>query len=113
METLIIIKDQLLDLFVKKLLSKHQHGFMRKHLTATNYLNVLDDCIVGLSKGYNVDIVYFNFSKAFDCICRPIVFSKLFAKLKPFGIVEKTTNMDLMFIHGGTQHVMSENCFHL
>ena len=67
MET--IIKDQLLDfLLSKKLISKHQHRFMRKHLATTNLFECTYDWYVGLSNRNNIDIVYIDFSKAFDSI---------------------------------------------
>ena len=67
MET--IFKDQLLDfLLSKKLISKHQHGYMRKHSTTTNLLECTHDWYVGLSNRNNIDIVYIDFSKAFDSI---------------------------------------------
>jgi len=56
MET--IIKDQLLDILLgENLISKHQHGFMRKHSTSTNLLECTHDWIVGLSRGNNIDVV--------------------------------------------------------
>ena len=53
------IKDQLLDfLLSKKLISKHQHGFIRKHSTTTNLLECTHDWHVSLSKRNNTDVVY-------------------------------------------------------
>ena len=69
MET--VITDKILDFLLQiKLISKYQHGFMRRHLTnfgCTHYW------IVGLSNTTNIDVVYADFSKAFDSI----VFSKI------------------------------------
>jgi len=79
-----IIKDQLLDFLLgKKQISMHQHGLMLNHSTLTNLLECAHDWIVGLLRGNNIAVVYFDFNKAFDSI----VFSKLLAKLKQFGIV--------------------------
>ena len=106
MET--IIKDQLLDfLLSKKLISKHQHGFMRKHSTTPNLLECTHDCCVGLFNRNNIDVVYIDFSKAFDSI----VFSKLLAKLEHFGIVGNLLKWISCFIHGRTQRVVLDNCF--
>lgn len=72
MET--IVKDQVLDFLLnKKFISKHQHGFMSHHSTTTNLLECTHDWIVGLSNGNNIDVIYIDFTKAFDSI----VFSKL------------------------------------
>ena len=68
------IKDQIIDyLLSKNVISKQQHGFVRKHSTTTNLLESTHDWIVGLGSANNVDVVYIDFSKAFDSI----VFSKL------------------------------------
>ena len=80
---------------------------MRKHSTSTNLLECTHDWFVGLSHGNNIDVVYFDFSKAFDSI----VFSKLLAKLTQFGIVGNLLAWISCFIHGRTQRVISENCF--
>ena len=54
---------------------------MRRHSTTTN-LECTHDWIVGLSDTNNIDVVYADFSKAFDSI----VFSKLLSKLEQCGI---------------------------
>jgi len=56
---------------------------MRKHSTSTKLLECTHDWIVGLSRDNKFNVVYFDFSKAFDTIS----FSKFLAKLKQFGIV--------------------------
>lgn len=104
MET--VIKDQILDyLLSKKLISKHQHGFMRNHSTTTNLLESTHDWIVGLSSSNNIDVVYIDFSKAFDSI----VFSKLVCKLQTYGICGKLLAWLSGFIHGRSQCVVLEN----
>jgi hypothetical protein len=106
MET--VIKDQILYfLLQKKLISKHQHGFMRRHSTTTNLLECTHDWIVGLSNTNNIDVVYVDFSKAFDSI----VFSKLLSKLEQCGITGTLLKWLSGFIHGRTQCVVIENCF--
>jgi hypothetical protein len=55
----IVIKDQIIDLLLQnKLISKHQHGFMRRHSSTTNFLECTHDWIVGLSNTNNIDVVY-------------------------------------------------------
>jgi hypothetical protein len=106
MET--IIKDQMLDyLLSKKLISKQQHGFIRRHSTTTNLLESTHDWIVGLGGANNIDVVYIDFSKAFDSI----VFSKLLFKLQNCGISGKLLAWLSSFLHGRTQCVVLENCF--
>ena len=106
MET--VIKDQILDFLLhNKLISKHQHGFMRQHSTATNLLECAHEWIVGLSNSNNIDVVYVDFSKAFDSI----VFSKLLFKLEQYGITGTLLKWLSSFINGRTQRVVIENCF--
>ena len=103
-----IVKDQLLDyLLSKKLISKHQHGFMRNRSTTTNLLESTHDWIVGLGCFNNIDVVYIDFSKAFDSI----VFTKLLFKLQNCGISGKLLAWLSSFIHGRSQCVVLENCF--
>lgn len=106
MET--VIKDQLLDFLVNKnLISKHQHGFMRNRSTTTNLLECTHDWIVGLANCSNIDVIYIDFSKAFDSI----VFSKLLVKLEQCGLEGNLINWISAFLHGRTQRVVLENCF--
>ena len=106
MET--VIKDQIIDyLLSKNLISKQQHGFVRKHSTTTNLLESTHDWIVGLGSANNVDVVYIDFSKAFDSI----VFSKLLFKLQNCGISGRLLSWLSSFIHGRSQCVVLENCF--
>ena len=88
----------------KKLISKHQHGFMRHHSTTTNLLECTHDWIVGLSNGNNIDVICIDFTKAFDSI----VFSKLLYKLKQCG---KLLLWLSSFIHGRSQRVVVQSCF--
>jgi hypothetical protein len=106
MET--VIKDQILDFLLRnKLISKHQHGFMRHHSTATNLLECTHDWFVGLSNSNNIDVIYVDFSKAFDSI----VFSKLLSKLEQCGITGTLLKWLSGFLHGRTHRVVIENCF--
>jgi len=57
--------------------NKHQHTFIKKHSTVTNLLECTHDWAVSLHGGVNVDVVYVDFSRAFDSV----VHSKLIYKL--------------------------------
>ena len=91
----------------KNIISKQQHGFIRKHSTNTNLLESTRDWVVGLGCAKNVDVVYIDFSKAFDSI----VFSKLLFKLQNCGISGRLLSWLSSFIHGRSQCVVLENCF--
>jgi len=78
-----VIKEQLMDyLLSNNLLSTHQHAFIAKHSTASNLLECLHDWTLSLNSRHSTDIIYIDFSRAFDSI----VFSKLIFVLKQYGI---------------------------
>ena len=78
-----ITKDQISDyLFTKGLLSRHQHGFLPGKSTCTQLLESVQDWALSLRCGNPVDVIYIDFSRAFDSI----VPSKLMAKLTAYGI---------------------------
>jgi hypothetical protein len=60
----------------KGLISKHQHAFVKYHSTATNLLECIRDWSIGLNCQWQTDVVYIDFTKAFDSI----VLSKLLLK---------------------------------
>jgi hypothetical protein len=93
MET--ISKDQIvLFLADKGFISESQHAFMKHHSTATNRLASLNDWSVGLNSNLCTDIVYIDFSKAFDSI----VYSKLLFILELYGITGKLLNWIRSFL---------------
>ena len=67
------------------LLSSHQHAFINRHSTATNLLECIHDWTLSLHSRHSTDIIYIDFSRAFDSI----VFSKLIFVLKQYGITGK------------------------
>jgi len=88
-----IIKDQLVTyLHSKGLISKHQHAFIKKHSTVTNLLECTHDWAVSLHGGVNVDVIYVDFSRAFDSV----VHSRLIYKLTKIRLF---TNVDQCFLN--------------
>jgi len=78
-----VIKDQLISRLVSKgLMNKHQHGFISKHSTKTNLLEFTHDWSLAFHGKLPVDVIYIDFSKAFDSV----VHSNLIHKLQTFGI---------------------------
>ena len=78
-----IILSQLTAYLNKNLIfSPSQHGFRQGRSTVTNLIDSTLDCIFTCDAGHNVDIVFFDFSRAFDSI----IFTKLFIKLGRMGI---------------------------
>ena len=59
------------------MISEQQHGFINKRSTVTNLLckpQYLSEC---LDRGGQVDVVYLDFSKAFDSLNHSILIGKL------------------------------------
>jgi len=63
------------------LIDKHQNGFISKHSTVTNLLECTHDWSLAFNGKLPVDVIYIDFSKAFDSV----VHSKLIHKLQTFG----------------------------
>ena len=102
-----IIKDQLLSyLLGHKLISKQQHAFITKHSTATNLLESVNDWSAAIKAKKYIDVVYIDFSRAFDSI----VHSKLLAKLQSFGICGSLLLWLDAFLANRTQRVCVDNC---
>ena len=53
------------------LISKHQHGFLKKHSTVTNLLESVNDWTLFLSSSKSVTIAYIDFQRAFDSVSHP------------------------------------------
>jgi hypothetical protein len=94
-----VIKDQLLNyLPSKKFITKHQHGFLNKRSTTTNLLECTHDWVVALANRYCVDVIYTDFSGAFDSI----ILTKLIAKLKNCGTEGRLLTWLIAFLHNQT-----------
>ena len=106
MET--IIKDQLVQFLVSKgILNKNQHAFIKKHSTASNLMECIYDWQVGLNSHYQTDVVYIDFSKAFDSI----VHTKLLFKLGLYGIDGPLLKWIDIFLANRMQCVVTDYCF--
>lgn len=102
-----IIKDQLVQYLNNKgLISKYQHAFIKNHSTATNILESINDWLVGIKSPNCTDVVYIDFSKAFDSI----VISKLLLKLHCYGISGLLLSWIKCFLSDRTQCVVVDRC---
>ena len=109
-----IIRSQIVG-FLEEKISKHQHGFVQGKSCLTNLLETFDSIFDILGDGAPVDILYFDFSKAFDRVPH----FRLLSKLENMGIRGKLldvirdflTNRTLrVFVNGkysGTKNVLS------
>ena len=73
-----IIDDHIrLQVESRGLLHPSQHGFRQRHSCTTNLTIALDDWTKAVDHGSGVDVVYFDFSKAFDRVCHSTLLLKL------------------------------------
>jgi len=78
-----IIKDGIVThLDQYQLIESSQHGFSRGRSCLSNLLDFFEVVTRDLDEGKNVDLIYLDFSKAFD----KVPFRRLFEKLKSHGI---------------------------
>ena len=77
------MKDEMLDYLLRhNLLKSSQHGFMPKKSCATNLLEFLEKITEFFDNDTPVDILYLDFSKAFD----KVPHRRLLTKMETFGI---------------------------
>lgn len=72
---------------VEPIISKHQHGFVRRRSTQTNLINVVDFMNTHLAKGKSVGVLYLDIAKAFDRLDHAIIISVLSKLAFPYNIV--------------------------
>ena len=103
-----IVKDALMD-YVEKNghLSEAQHGFRSGRSTQTNLIEFLDVTTKWMDEGKAFDVVYLDFSKAFDVVCH----KKLIEKLKNIGIGGKLLNWLKNWLKGRRQRVRVDGKF--
>ena len=97
-----IINNQLLSyLLDRHLITKQQHGFIKRKSVSTNLLECLEDWTLDLQAKCVTDVIFFDFRKAFDSVCH----SKLLSKLRSYGIHDNLFVWIEAFLHGCSQSV--------
>ena len=89
--------------FVESKINQNQHGFVKGKSCLTNLLETMDCVIDLIDEGFPVDILYFDFKKAFDRVPH----NRLILKLKCLGINGKVLDV----INGRTFRVSVEGKF--
>ena len=91
-----VIRDHMLThLLDNNLLSPHQHGFIPYRLCSTQLVSVLDQWTSSIQSGIPIDVVYFEFQKAFDTVPH----SRLLLKLAAYGISGNLLNWIKSFVY--------------
>ena len=103
----IIVAELLEFLNTHKLISKHQHGFLKLHSTTTNLLETINDWTISLSNHKSVTIAYVDFQRAFDTISHP----KLIHKLISYGVSGNLLFWIQSFLSNRTQVVRITSSF--
>ena len=84
-----------------------QHGFLRNKSCNTNLLSFTNSVAVSLHDKVGVDVVYFDFAKAFDTVSHDLILLKLKNQYNMDG------NLLKFFVHylqGRKQRVILDNC---
>ena len=100
MET-IVHKDIITYLKKYDLITAHQFGFLIKRSTCTQLLTVLHDWCDAINQRLAIDVIYIDFSKAFDTVSH----EKLLAKLKSYGIAYELLSWLSSFLIGRLQQL--------
>ena len=87
---------------VEPLLHPQQHGFCSRRSCITQLLDVVHNIGKALDCGKEMDIIYLDFSKAFDSVPH----DKLIEKLQQFGITGPLLYWDNNYLSGRKQRVV-------
>ena len=99
----VLVKDEMVSHLDKfKLIKKTQHGFSKGRSCTTNLLEFLEKVTCVLDEGHCMDIVYLDFSKAFDMVPT----ARLLAKVKSHGITGPTLRWLETWLSNRTQRVV-------
>ena len=103
----IIKKEIVKHLETNEIINENQHGFRSKRSTTTQLLEHFDSIMSSLCEGFNVDVIYLDFAKAFDKVDHGI----LLQKMHNIGIRGKIFRWIREFLKERTQSVIVKgNC---
>ena len=90
-----------------KTITDRQHGFMKNRSCLTNLLECFENWTQALDEGFEVDVVYLDYRKAFDSV--PIL--RLIEKLKTYGLKGKVLQWIKSFLTSRTMKVLLKGSF--
>jgi len=97
----IVREDIIKNLTSNNLLSNSQHGFLPKRSCTTQLLAAMEYWTNKIHQGQPVDVLYFDFKKAFD----KAPYERFLIKLKVYGITGKLLDWIRSFLQGRKQRV--------
>lgn len=77
---------------VKNRIVPNQHGFMRGRSTTTNLMDFTHFALKGIAEGEQVDVLYTDFSKAFDRVNHQLLAEKLYSYNIPQNMLNWITS---------------------
>ena len=101
-----ILRDEIL-FFVESKISPNQHGFVKGKSCLSNLLETMDSLMELIEEGIPVDLLFFDFKKAFDRVPH----NRLILKLKCLGIDGKVLDIIKDFLMGRTFRVSVQGEF--
>ena len=102
-----ILKKEILEHINNEVpLNNSQHGFMTRRSCLTNLLEYLEKVTEILDSGGSMDVIYLDFSKAFD----KVPHQRLLNKLENFGISGEIKSWIQNWLTGRTQRVVINGC---
>ena len=84
-----------------------QHGFLRNKSCNTNLLSFTNSVAVSLHDKVGVDVVYFDFAKAFDTVSHDLILLKL---KNQYSIDGNLLKFFVNYLQGRKQRVILDNC---
>ena len=89
------------------LYSDCQHGFRKRRSCVTQLLHVMEDLSLLVENGCDIDVIYFDFRKAFD----QLPHQRLLSKLASCGIAGNIIKWIADFLSNRCQKVRVGNCY--
>jgi len=103
-----VIRDRIYKYLDRQgLIRESQHGFVRGRSCLTNLLEFFEEVTRKVDEGKAVDVVYLDFSKAFD----KVPHGRLVRKVQSLGIHGEVVNWIRHWLNGRSQRVVVEDCF--
>ena len=100
-----ILYEELLNLTESKI-DPRQHGFLKRKSCTTNLLSFTNSIALSLHEKTGVDVVYFDFAKAFDTVPHDLILNKLKNQYKIDGSFLK---LIVNYLKGRKQRVILDN----